>query len=110
MLSVMMLEEGLETQYSVEEDDFPSDIMRLATRAMKPVARMPARDSTLNCGIFKAGQKVWRRNSLVMPVGPNPTLTLSIRQATIPLNHEELSHSRFTLFGLSVRDRRGFGN
>jgi hypothetical protein len=60
----MCEDEGSETQYNIEED-FPSDIMRLATRAMKPAARMPPRDSTLNRGIFKLAQKAQRRDRII---------------------------------------------
>jgi hypothetical protein len=76
-LSVVMCDdEGSETQYNIEED-FPSDIIRLATSAMKPAARMPPRDSTLKCGIFKVGQKAQRRDHQVT-FKVDPTLALSI--------------------------------
>jgi hypothetical protein len=72
----MCEDEGSETQYNIEEN-FPSDIMRLATRAMKPAVRIPPRGSTLNCGIFKVGQKVQKRDHQVT-FTVDPALPLSI--------------------------------
>ena len=58
MLSVVMCDnEGWETQYKVDAEVLPSDIMRLATRAMRPAPNIPPRDSTLNWDILNEGHE-----------------------------------------------------